>query len=212
MRRLHAAVFLMAAAPIALGAVQTHLAFMAVDEALMLIRSGTPSELTRFHQPYRVTVAKAPVDFLDVVTPFRAIVLAGSARRAVGDRSFSQRQALDMLQESGERLDVYVEMTFNPLNTFIGVPDYDVALIGGGKRVASHETRRVSRGTPRLEGLPAVPAPRASSVPLGTRLLGATLIARFDLEALDAAGTYDVVVELPGEEVARASIGLAGMR
>lgn len=211
MRRLYAAVFLMAA-PIALGAVQKNLEFMAVDEALMLIRSGTPSELARFHQPYRVTVAKAPVDFLDVVTPFRAIVLAGSARRAAGDRSFGQRQALDMLQESGARLDVYVEMTFNPLNTFIGVPDYEVALIDKGRRLASLETRRISRGTPRLEGLPAVPPPRAANVPLGTRLLGATVIARFDLDALDAAGTYDVVVELPGEEVARARIGLAGMR
>jgi hypothetical protein len=211
MRRLSAAVVLMVA-PIALTAVQKNLDFMAVDEALMLVRSGTPSELARFNQPYRVTVGAAPVDYLEVVTPFRAIVLAGSAKRAVGDRSFGQRQALDMLQESGSSLDVYVEMTFNPLNTFIGVPEYQVALAGKGTQVASLETRRISRGTPRFEGPPAVPVPRATNIPLGTRLLGATVIARFDLAAIDTTGTYEVVVRLSGEDVARAPIGLGNMR
>jgi len=213
MRRMLAALILLAtASTTAIDAVQKNLDLPAIDEALLLVRSGTPAELTRFNQPYRVTVAKAPVDYIDVVTPFRRIVLAGSARRALGDRSFGQRQALDLVAESGARLDVYVEMTFHPQNTYIGVPAYDVALSTDGRRIAALDTTRVSRGTPRIEGPPAVPAPRAAAVPLGTTLLGATLIGGFDLDALAPAGAYDVVVELSGEEVMRAPIMLGALR
>jgi hypothetical protein len=184
----------------------------AVDEALLLIRAGTAAELTRFNQPYRITVGKAPVDYIEVVTPFRRIVLAGSARRALGDRSFGQRQALDLLAESATRLDIYVEMTFHPQNTYVGVPAYDVALTVDGRRIAALDTTRISRGTPRIEGPPAVPAPRAAAVPLGSTLLGATLIGGFDLDAVAPAGVYDVVVELSGEEVARAPMMPGALR
>ena len=213
MRRMLAALILLATNwTTAIDAVQKNLDLPAVDEAMLLIRTGTAAELTRFNQPYRVTVAKAPVDYIDVVTPFRRIVLAGSARRALGDRGFGQRQALDILAESGTRLDIYVEMTFHPQNTYIGVPAYDVALSADGRRIAALDTTRVSRGTPRIEGPPAVPAPRAAAVPLGMTLIGATLIGGFDLDALAPAGVYDVVVELSGEEVARAPITLGALR
>src|SRR6186713_2591121 len=89
------------------AAVQTDVDLLAIDEALTLIRSGSTSELARFNELYRVKVEKAPVDYLEVVTPFRRIVLTGAARATVGDRSFGQRQAIDLLAGSGGRLDVY---------------------------------------------------------------------------------------------------------
>jgi hypothetical protein len=194
-------------------AVQTDVGLDAIDEALMLIRSGSASELARFNEPYRVKVEKAPVDYLEVVTPFRRIVLSGSARAAAGDRSFGQRQAIDLLADGGGRMDVYAELTLNPLNTYIGVPEYVVALVNGsGRRITASETTRLSRWMPRLPGPPAVPPFQAPTIPRGSPLVGATVIAGFDLKALAPAATYEAVVELGGEELARVAVALGGMR
>lgn len=208
-----AAIMMSVAGATALAGVQTNVDLPAIDEALTLIRSGSPAELTRFNEPYRVKVEKAPVDYLEVVTPFRRIVLMGVAKSAVGDRSFGQRQAIDSLAEGGERLDVYAEMTLSPFNTYIGVPDYVVALIDrSGKRLEATATTRLSRWTPRLPGPPPVPPFGMPTIPRGSPLIGATVIAGFELKTLVPDATYDVIVELGKEELARAGIALGGMR
>src|SRR5688500_11255352 len=127
----HAAVLMSALLAFGAGtahAVQTSLGLEAVDEALRLIRSSGSSEQARFNSPYRVNVATGAVDYLEVVTPFRRMVLAGSIRAAAGDRGFSQRQALELLRESGDRLDLYLELTFHPLNTYVTIPEYGVTM------------------------------------------------------------------------------------
>ena len=197
----------------AIAAVQTDVDLLAIDEALTLIRSGSAPELERFNELYRIKVEKAPVDYLEVVTPFRRIVLTGRARAATGDRGFGQRQAIDLLAEAGGRLDVYAEITLSPLNTYIGVPEYVVALVNSsGTRVPATETTRLSRWMARRPGPPAVPPFEAPTIPRGSPLVGATVIAGFDLKELAPAGTYDVVVELGDKEVARATVALSGMR
>lgn len=201
------------AGAIGLAGVQTNVDLLAIDDALTLIRSGSPAELARFNEPYRVKVEKAPVDYLEVVTPLRRIVLAGAAKAAVGDRGFGQRQAIDSLAEGGERLDVYAEMTLSPLNTYIGVPDYVVALIDrSGKRLEPTAITRLSRWTPRLPGPPPVPPFQMPTIPRGSPLIGATVIAGFDLKTLVPDATYEVVVELEKQELARVSMALGGMR
>ena len=208
-----AAVVMLIAGATALAGVQTNVDLPAIDDALTLIRSGSAGELARFNEPYRVKVEKAPVDYLEVVTPFRRIVLAGTAKAAVGDRSFGQRQAIESLSEGGERLDVYAEMTLSPLNNYIGVPDYVVTLIDrSDKRIEATATTRLSRWTPRLPGPPAVAPFQVPTTPRGSPLIGATVIAGFDLKMLAPAATYDVIVELGNEELARVGIALAGMR
>jgi hypothetical protein len=208
-----AAIVMVIAGATALAGVQTNVDLPAIDEALTLIRSGSASELARFNEPYRVKVEKAPVDYLEVVTPFRRIVLAGTAKVAVGDRSFGQRQAIESLSEGGDRLDVYAELTLSPLNTYIGVPDYVVALIDrAGTRIEATGTTRLSRWTPRLPGPPAVAPFQTPTTPRGSPLIGATVIAGFDLKMLAPAATYDVIVELGKEELAREGIALGGMR
>ena len=195
------------------AAVQTDVDLLAIDEALTLIRSGSAPELARFNELYRVKVEKAPVDYLEVVTPFRRIVLTGTARATAGDRGFGQRQAIDLLAESGGRLDIHAELTLNPLNTYIGVPDYVVAMINrSGTRTTATEVTRLSRWTARLPGPPAVGPFLAPTIPRGAPLVGATIIGGFELKGLMPAGTYDVVVELGGEELARAAVVLSGMR
>ena len=215
MRQLIVASIVMTACTAAAPAarVQTDLDLPAVDEALMMIRAGGASERARFHERYRVIVGRAPVDYLDVVTPFRRIILAGSARASAGDRSFGQRQALEMMKTSGGRLDIYLELTFHPLNTYISVPAYDVTLVADdGTVVAAVEQTHVLRWTPRLESLPAVPLPSRPSIPGGAQLLGATVVAQFELKALNARGAYDVVFGLEKKEAGRARIDLGPMR
>jgi hypothetical protein len=198
---------------VGVAGVQTNIDSDTVGEALTLIRSGTPRELTSFNQPYRIVVTQAPVDYAEIVTPFRRIVLAGIGRAATGDRGFGQKQAIDLLAESGERLDIYVEMTFHPQNTYVSVPDYTAALIApDGRRITSETLTRVARWTTRLDGPPAVPPPQTPAVPRGNTLLGATVVGRFDLEMLDPSGAYELVVGLSGEDLARAKIALANMR
>ena len=157
MRQAISAVLLLSVvAGTALTAVQTNVDLLAIDEALMLIRSGSLSELARFNELYRVKVEKAPVDYLEVVTPFRRIVLTGSARAAAGDRGFGQRQAIDLLAEAGDRLDVYAEITLNPLNTYIGVPEYVVALVNGSgdahRSDRDHQAVTLDAAAPRASG------------------------------------------------------------
>ena len=208
-----AAIIISVAGVTALAGVQTNVDLLAIDDALTLIRSGSQSELTRFNEPYRVKVEKAPVDYLEVVTPFRRIVLAGAAKTAVGDRSFGQRQAIDLLAEGGERLDIYAEVTLSPFNTFIGVPDYVMALVDqSGRRLEATAITRLSRWTPRLPGPPAVPPFQMPTTPLGSPLVGATVIAGFDLKTLVPDATYDVIVELGKDELVRAGVALGGMR
>ena len=195
------------------GAVQTNLGLEAVDEALRFIRSSSShAEQARFHGPYRVNVATGGIDYLDVVTPFRRIVLAGSIRAAAGDRGFTQQQAIELLRESGERLDLYLELTFNPLNTYVTMPEYAVTMAAGGRKHSTRDTTVALRWTPRLESLPAVPLPTTPSLPPGSRLLGATLVAQFDLTVLEPRATYDVVVMLEKKEAARIKVDLGAMR
>jgi len=197
----------------ATGAVQTPVDDAAIDAALTLARVSSDTARARFHDAYRLIAARAPVDYLEVVSPFRRIVIAAQQRAAAGDRSFGQRQALEILGKAGGQIDVYVEMTFNPLNTYIGVPEYEVVLAGrGNTRVGARSIDRLSRWTPRVDGLPAaVPSGGGSGPPRGP-LVGATLIARFDLQSLDPEGSYDVVISERGDVLAAVRLDLSRLR
>jgi hypothetical protein len=201
-----------AAVPI-VAALQTDVGLEAIDDALALIRSGSAEEHARFNAPYRLTIGKEPLDYLEVMTPFRRIVLAGAARMAAGDRGFGQRQAIELLATDGARLDVYAELTFHPLNTYIGVPSYRLTLeAASGRRLEPVETIRLSRWTARRDGPSPVPPFNAPSTPGGAPLLGATIIGRFDLKDVMPTGTYVVVLDLAGKEEGRGTVALATMR
>ena len=196
------------------AAIQRHPGLEGVDEALRFIRTSTPAERARFNREYRVLVGRPPVDYLEVVTPFRAVVLAGSARAAAGDRSFGQRLALELLKGMGDTDAVHAELTFHPFNTFIGVPPYTVHLMHRGTRdtLPPRDVRLLSRFTPRSESLPVVPPPLLPTPSPGAQLLGATVVATFDLAGLDARGDYDVVVALEGKDASRSLVQMGLLR
>jgi hypothetical protein len=204
----------LAAGSAAPRAVQISLDYAGIDEAMMLARGGDAAARARFHAGYRVNVARDAIDFVDVVSPFRRVVIATQQAAEGGDRRFGQRQAIEILRTAGGRLDVRVEMTFHPQNTYISVPDYSVVLVGARDRsVKPQSIDRLSRWTPRVDGLPPpLPAGGGSGPSRGRPLLGGTLVAVFDLESIDPMSAYDVAIGEGGTELARVRLDLGKLR
>lgn len=186
----------------------------AIAEAIRIGQSRIERVRVDYHQPYRIDVGRAPVDYIDLVTPFRRVVLAAEERARQGDRRFGQREALGVLQEQRGRVTVFVELTFHPLNTYVGVPPYAVALAQAGspERVTAIDTQRIPRFGPRLAGTP-LPFPQTPVLPsAGQPVLGGTLVAGFDSGRLDAAGFYDIVIEESGKALTRTAVDLGKLR
>lgn len=184
----------------------------AIDEAVSIAHSYSAAVRDRFHLSYRVHVARPPVDHIDVVTPFRRLVGAAEDRARIGDRFFSQRDSTAVLARHGEGIEIAVEFTFHPLNTYVGVPDYDVSMQNlDGRVTRARGLQRLPRFTPRVTGAP-VPGAGPGIGTGGQPVLGGTVLARFDRPDLDPQGTYDVVVEEARKEVARGRIDLAKLR
>ena len=191
----------------------------AIFDALAIANSSIESTHRRFHAGYRVPVSKAPVDFVSIVSPFRRVVLAAETEVRLGRRMFGQQEALAALQPDPDRFEVYVELTFHPHNTFIGVPDYRIALEPisfRGPPIAPREVDRLQRFGPRLDDtwypFP-YPYPVGPKVPGGGQpLLGGTLIARIPGAEIDPNGVYAVIVKDGATELARARVDLALLR
>ena len=185
-----------------------------VDEAILIGQSRIAADRTRFHAPYRVNAGQGPVDFVDVVTPFRRVVLAADERAQIGDRSFGQQKGSDLLEAANGQFDFDVDLTFHPLNTFVGIPAYDVVMYRGTTRVLPVTLDRVPRYGARVDGLPsAVPRPAGPVLPRGSQpMLGGTLVARFAGDSLDAAGVMRFEVIDQGSVLASLSIDLGRLR
>lgn len=193
------------------AAYSTHLDQRAIDEAVSIGQSYSDAVRDRFHLSYRVHVVRAPVDHIDIITPFHRLVLAAEERARIGDRFFGQRDAMAVLARHGEGIELAVELTLHPLNTYVGLPDYDVLIETLDARVIrARSLQQVPRFTPRLTGAPVPGGGRIEAG--GQPLLGGTVIARFDRADLDPQGTYDVVIGEAGKELARGRIELAALR
>jgi hypothetical protein len=173
----------------------------AMQEALSIGQSSIERTRTRFHADYRFAVGRAPVDFIEIVTPFRRLVIAAETSTRLGRRLFGQRESLEALKPDPERVELYVDFTFHPLNTFVGVPGYTVTLkppTPGSAPIPVSGLDRIPRFGARVEGQPVytpLPYPIPPRVPSGSEpLTGGTVIARVDGRRLDPRGTYDVLV------------------
>jgi hypothetical protein len=113
------------------AAARRTLSLSEVDEAIRIGQTRIAADRARFHAPYRFVVGQLPVDYLDVITPYRRVVIAAEQSAQIGDRSFGQRQALQLLNDADGQFDVVIEITFHPLNAFIGMPSYDVVVVRG---------------------------------------------------------------------------------
>jgi len=213
------AVLLAATAAVAVGAVDLRLDAPAITRALSLGQTAIAADLVRFHQPYRVDVQRAPVDYLEIVTPFRRIVLAAQARAGAGDRRFGQREAIEIEAATPGQIDLYAELTFHPLNTFVLVPAYRMRVrLPSGGWLEPHNVNGMPRYGARVNGglLPYTPTPLPGGAAPGRAqpMLGATILGSFDGEALAAACNRrcEVVVEEEGKMSVPVPLSLAALR
>jgi hypothetical protein len=184
-------------------------------DAIDLGQSRIDDMRSRFHAAYHIEVMQPPVDYIEVVTPFRRIALDAEARTRAGERLYGQREALATLGDNPSRLDVVVELTFHPLNNYVGVPAFTVSLVPpGGRAIEPRAISRVPRFGPRLSGRPLpYPYVTTSAAPQGSQpLLGGSVVAAFDGTALDARGTYVTVIRDSGKDVAKATVDLERLR
>lgn len=218
MRLIAAAACAIAAATIPAGAVDLTMDLAAVDAAVRLGQSRAERERAAFHAGYRFTISKAPLDYIELITPFRRVVLTAETRVRIGDRVFGQRQAREILAASDRRVDVHAEFTLHPLNNFIGVPDYMIFLEGaagasGRLKAAPTTHERIPRFGARVEGAPPLePVPGGLAPGKSQPLLGGTVIAHFDRRTVNESGVYDLVVEEAGKELGRVRVDFAKLR
>src|SRR5262245_56661785 len=55
----------------------------AIEDAISVGQSRVETVRLRYHQQYRVHIGRAPVDYIDVVTPFRRLELAIEERARI---------------------------------------------------------------------------------------------------------------------------------
>jgi hypothetical protein len=210
------AVALLAAFTAAVSAFEPALDPRSLADAIDLGQSRIDDVRSRFHAAYHIEVMQPPVDYIEVVTPFRRIALDAESHTRAGERLYGQREALATLGDNPSRLDVVVELTFHPLNNYVGVPAFTVSLLpAGGTPIEPRTISRVPRFGPRLSGMP-LPYPyvtNSAPPPQGSQpLLGGSIVATFDGTALDARGTYVVLIRDSGKDVAKATADLARLR
>ena len=185
----------------------------AIDEAINIGQSRIETVRFRYHLPYRIHAGRAPIDYVDVVTPFRRLELAVEERARLGDRLFRQREALAIVGEFGNRIELFVELTFHPQNAYVGVPAYRATLLRPGLApIDPLDVQRIPRFGSRFDGFP-LPYPRPFFSPSSSEpMLGGTLILVFAGRQLDPAGRYDLLLEESGTSVGRVGVNLGAVR
>jgi hypothetical protein len=200
------------------AAVETRLGSASLQEAVGVGQSRLESVHTRFHAPYRIPVSQPPIDYIEVVTPYRRVVLAAEAQQKVGNRRFGQREALAALGDTPEAVDLVIEVTFHPFNTFVAVPGYAVQLLARTAKAAAlvepQTVERIPRFGPRLPGtpLPSAGPGEIDAAAASQPLVGGTLVARLDGGRLDPNGIYDVLVTEGRTAVAQTTIEFGRLR
>jgi hypothetical protein len=184
-------------------------------EAIALGLSRIDDMRSRFHATYRLEVMQPPVDYIEVVTPFRRVALDAEAHTRAGERLYGQREALAALGDAPSRIDLVVELTFHPLNNYVGMPDFDVVLVPtGGAALEPRSLKAIPRFGPRVSGtpLPYAYAAGQSARQASQPLLGGSVVATFDGATLDPRGTYGIVIRESGKDLAKTSVNFTRLR
>ena len=188
----------------------------AIEEAVYLGQSRLDAEKNRFHQQYRLPVSRPPVDWIDVITPYHRVVLAAEARARLGDRIFGQREAAAALNAAPYPIELLIELTFHPLNAFVNVPEYDVALFRppSTTRIRPRSANRYPRFGPRTESTaPFLPNPNAAPIfGAGQPMTGGTMLVQFGADVIDPSGRYEIAIADAKQELARVVLDLGRLR
>jgi hypothetical protein len=206
---------------IGLRAAELELGPRTVLDAVALGQSSSEGDRLRFHRPYRIEFARPPLDAIDIVTPFRRVVIAAEVRALAGDRRFGQRDGLELAARYPRQISVHAEFTFHPQNVMVLVPRYAVRwLTASGRRIDPAFVDSAPRYFPKtgpssLPVFPAVAGIVPPSLPGRSQpMLGATVVAFFDGVELQKPEdpAREVAIEEAGQQVARLPIDLTRVR
>lgn len=167
------------------------------------VETGISSEQARarFHAAYIIPINDPTVERLEVITPFRRLVLITEERTRFGNWLFSHSGIRDpkaAIQPWRGRLSVVATLRFHPQNTFGDIPAYEIVAGGAGGPLRPLDVIRTSLTAP-LSGRPG---------DFFTTLVGATVESVFDAVAVGQI-VRPVTVVLEGKTVAGAAIDFA---
>ena len=169
-------------------------------ETALTIARATEQERTKFHAQYIRQVNIPFVETVEVISEYRRAVLIAQDRILKGDRMFaySTTRTQQALQPWKQRLSIVARLRFHPQNTYVSVPDVDIALPG---------RERAKIGVLK-DPILALPTQRQ-----GDRqpVLGAVVEGAFDAAAL-GDGTFEFVISLEKKEVGRVTFDLAALQ
>jgi hypothetical protein len=166
------------------------------------IGRGTQPERTRFHASYLIPSSDPTVERVELLTPFRRVVVETERRLDFGDHQFGARQAAEAIKQWRSTLTISVRIRFHPQNVYVTVPPYEAM-------VASPGGDEVKLGSVRRTPLWARPDPNQKPAG-GTALIGAIIESDFDIAGVGQT-TRIVSVVLDGKALARATIDFTNL-
>jgi hypothetical protein len=174
----------------------------AVADAVRLGRSS-PAALEPFHAAYRATVDDPVITGLEVVTAFRRVVQLTEERARVGDATWNASRAAAAVRAFEGRIDLVLQLRFNPANSYRTVPRYSLAIHRRGGKGGALLPIGTRSAASYLAGQPAPP---------GTPILGAIVTSTFDAARVETSSPLLVAVLLDGREVRRVPVDLGRAR
>jgi hypothetical protein len=161
------------------------------------IGRGTQAERTRFHAAYLRAASDPTIERVELLTPFRRVVVETERRLDFGDHQFGARQAAEVIKKWRSTLTISVRIRFHPQNVYVTVPPYEtiVASSPGGDEVRLGDVRRT----------PLFAQANPDQPGAGTALIGASIEYDFDLATVGQT-TRVVSVMLGDKTLARATI------
>ena len=100
-----------------------------IERALALARARD-ADRRQFHQRYIFDLPGPVVTQIEVITPFRRLVIIGEDHVTRGDSMFTRgvRAGEEAIKPTRGLVTIRASIRFNPLNTFIESPPYTLAL------------------------------------------------------------------------------------
>jgi hypothetical protein len=125
------------AALVPVAALNLQLTTADIERALVIAR-GRDGERARFHAPYIQNLNHSTVQSVEIISEFRRVVLLAEDHILRGDRGFaySPRLAEDGVKPWKGRVSVLTRLRFHPLNTYVGVPNIEIAVDGANAEAA----------------------------------------------------------------------------
>jgi hypothetical protein len=168
-----------------------------MDRALAIARARD-TERQQFHGRYIFNLKDPAVTQIEVITEFRRLVLIAEDHGLRGDWMFTRglRAAEQALAPTRGMLTLRAQVRFNPLNVFVVLPDYALAVGSPAGALQPVDT----------QVMPQYSAPfKTRQGKTQTSLVGATLEAMLPSEAIGQLAR-PVAVTLDGKEITRAAV------